>query len=165
MSHYNPAINDELNVVQTTIGQVTMTLPTAREINPVPGDLDGQTAVEHFLGRSLEDAVKLFQDAFEVYQEDLLFMGPSAFCFYLPAAILYAESSDARHDPDIARTMLMVLSSRWECDQGTIGAVREMMLHYCQAALGRIPQMQTDHSTDGDLEDGFRKLIQALISR
>ncbi|HKQ39872.1 MAG TPA: hypothetical protein VJ063_17470 [Verrucomicrobiae bacterium] len=60
-----------------------MSLPTKDEINPWPGDLDGKTAVRHFLGKSLDEAEALFQEASLVYQEDLMFMGASAFRFYV----------------------------------------------------------------------------------
>ena len=39
-----------------------MPIPTAREINPIPEDLDGKVAEENFLGKSLDDAVLLFKE-------------------------------------------------------------------------------------------------------
>ena len=56
------------------------------------GDFDGKVAEEHFLRKSLDEAVKLFENNFLYYQEDLMFMGIPAFRFYLKAAIQYASS-------------------------------------------------------------------------
>ena len=61
-------------------------LPTAKEINPVPENLDGQTAVRNFLGKTLEQITSEFGHHGLTYQEDLMFMGVAAFCFYFPAA-------------------------------------------------------------------------------
>ena len=60
-----------------------MQLPTVEEINPIPEDLDGQTAVQNFFGKSLEEAEALFRENSLCYQEDLMFMGASAFRFYV----------------------------------------------------------------------------------
>jgi hypothetical protein len=72
-----------------------MQLPTAREINPVPTDLDGKCAERHFLGKTLQQAEALFREASILYQEDLMFMGPIAFRFYVQAAISYIQSDAA----------------------------------------------------------------------
>lgn len=65
-----------------------MTLPTGQEINP-HDDLDGRIACQHFLGKSVDDAVALFRDSDIYYQGDLRWMGPVAFRYYLPAAAQY----------------------------------------------------------------------------
>ena len=69
-----------------------MRLPTAREINPIPTDLDGKCAEKHFLGKTLDEAETLFREASIIYQEDLMFMGAPAFRFYVQAAISYIQS-------------------------------------------------------------------------
>jgi len=68
------------------------TLPTEREINPIAEDLDGQTAVRHFLGKSVDDIVAVLDEYSLAYQEDLMWMGPQAFCFYLPAFLQHFQS-------------------------------------------------------------------------
>src|SRR6185437_15714897 len=64
-------------------GHMIPHLPTAEEIN-VFDSLDELDAVEHFLGKDLEQAQSLFRENFLRYQEDLMFMGPKAFQFYVP---------------------------------------------------------------------------------
>jgi hypothetical protein len=70
-------------------GDWTMSeLPTTDDIN-VYDTLDERAAVEHFLGKDQADAEVLFRENFLYYQEDLMWMGPRAFCYYLPAALAY----------------------------------------------------------------------------
>lgn len=69
-----------------------MGLPTREEIN-VYDSLDERVAVEHFLGRSLEEAEALFRENRLRYFEDLMWMGPIAFRFYVIAAIRYLTRS------------------------------------------------------------------------
>ena len=62
-----------------------MSLPTRQDINPWNDETDGQTACEHYLGKSLEEAEAMLHEDYWRYGEDLMYMGPVAFRFYLPA--------------------------------------------------------------------------------
>ena len=72
---------------------MTDRVPTKDEIN-VYDSLDEACAVTHFLGKNLTESEMLFRENFLVYQEDLLFMGPKAFCYYAESAINYLSSAD-----------------------------------------------------------------------
>jgi hypothetical protein len=72
--------------------------PTAEEIN-VFDSLDGRYAIEHFLGKDLRQAEALFRENFKRHEEDLMFMGPIAFRFYVPAALNFLLAAEAA-DPD-----------------------------------------------------------------
>ena len=74
-----------------------MPLPGQSEIN-VYDMLDERTAVEHFLNKTLEQAQAMFAENGETYQEDLMWMGPVAFAFYLQAAVNYLQSEEAAGD-------------------------------------------------------------------
>jgi len=104
-----------------------MRLPTAEEINPIPDDLDGQHAVQHFLGKTLEEAEALFREDSITYQEDLMFMGPSAFRFYVQAAINYIQSEAATGDSDIVNCIAGILESRLEFEPDELVAVAERL--------------------------------------
>jgi hypothetical protein len=69
-------------------------IPTLEEIN-VYDSLDERTAVENFLGKDRQEAEALFRKNFLYYQEGLMWMGPRAFCYYLPAALAYVQSQSA----------------------------------------------------------------------
>ena len=66
----------------------TLLPPTETEINPYSDYLDGAYAVKHFLGKTLQEAELLFCDHESnlTYFEDLMHMGPKAFCYYVAAA-------------------------------------------------------------------------------
>jgi hypothetical protein len=62
--------------------------PKEVEINPGHDLWDGQTAVEHFLGKSVSDAEAFFRnhECDYIFLEDLDAMGPRAFCYYVPGS-------------------------------------------------------------------------------
>lgn len=73
---------------------VSMSIPTLLEISPSNlSQLDERTAYEHFVGKSLEEAVDLFREIDHVYVEDLAWMGDVAFDFYVDAYIAYLLES------------------------------------------------------------------------
>ena len=114
-----------------------MRLPTAREINPIPEDLDGECAERHFLGKSLEEAEALFREASITYQEDLMFMGVSAFRFYVHAAISYIQSESATGDPDIISAFASIIEhyDRFDLTPEIYGDVRSRFQVLQQAFL------------------------------
>jgi hypothetical protein len=73
-------------------------IPGRDDIN-VHDSLDERVAVEHFLGKNLEEAELLFRERLGAY-EDLQWMGPVAFRYYVRAALNYLESEAARGDTD-----------------------------------------------------------------
>lgn len=87
-------------------------IPSFGDICPEPLDLDQQKAAEHFFGRSFHDAVRMFEDAFELYQEDLLFMGVNGFCYYARAAFYALDACVERIEPCIVEMGLSVVEAR-----------------------------------------------------
>ncbi len=88
-----------------------MTLPSQEEIN-VYNSLDEATASEHFYNKTLEEAEALFRKNSLCYQEDLMWMGPKAFRFYLPAAINYLQSDAAADDSDLVNALYGIIEFR-----------------------------------------------------
>lgn len=139
-----------------------MRLPTSEEINPIPKCLDGQVALKHFLGKTEMQTFEMFIENFEVYQEDLMFMGVPAFLFYFPAAIRYAESIQIRNDPYVASTMLMVMRYRFKYDSSAIHALVPGMIAYCEGVIGRMEQMDSDRQLYGNLKGKYKRFVRAL---
>jgi hypothetical protein len=46
------------------------------------GDVDEVHAYQNFLGKTKEQALPMFLNDFYRFQEDMMFMGPVAFCYY-----------------------------------------------------------------------------------
>ena len=90
-------------------------LPTRNDIN-VFDSLDERIACDHFFGKSLEEAEQLFRELPLVYQEDLMWMGPVAFRYYVTAVIGYIKSDFATGDSDIINCYGGLLEFRLETD-------------------------------------------------
>jgi len=87
-------------------------LPTKREINPYPGDLDGDYAEKNWFGISLEEGAKNIETNALHYGEDFTYMGPVAFAFYLQSAVIYANSESSREDSDFANCFIGLIESK-----------------------------------------------------
>lgn len=75
------AVKAGLQQPPTTPSNMT-TIPTKKDINPTPGNLDELTALKHFHGKSQSEAANLFFECPTYYEEDLKWMGSKAFAFY-----------------------------------------------------------------------------------
>ncbi len=107
-------------------------VPTARDISPTEGeDLDERSALEHFLGQDVQDILaQLRDDWFEVYQEDLMFMGRRGFAYYLEAVWLYVQEWVDEDFGCYEPYLLMFMESRMR----TEGATEFGIKHYAMSA-------------------------------
>ena len=140
-----------------------MRLPAAREINPVPTDLDGRCAERHFLGKTLQQAEALFREASIIYQEDLMFMGPIAFRFYVQAAISYIQSDAATEDSAIISCFASVLEHRLEFEAEELVAVAPQLAAICRYILEHYERFCITAEINGDLRPRFQSLEQAFL--
>ncbi|MBI1314580.1 hypothetical protein GC176_25080 [bacterium] len=139
-------------------------LPSALDINPFPESLDGKYAEAHFLGKTQAEAVKLFEDNFFGYQEDLLWMGPIGFRFYVRAAIEYAESDAARYDCEVASQLLSNLDHKWHYEHDQIPELRGLFLGYAERLRARLGDMDIESYFDYRLERKVLRFIAKLES-
>ncbi|MBX3451499.1 MAG: hypothetical protein KF777_18165 [Planctomycetaceae bacterium] len=108
-----------------------MPLPTRPEINPYD-DLDGRVACEHFLGKSLEEAEALFRDNAIHYEEDLMWMGPAAFRYYLQAVVQFVRSESASASPEFIAHFAKTLEFRLEYEPRELQPVAEQLVVLCR---------------------------------
>lgn len=134
-------------------------LPTIQEINPVPEGLDGQNAVRHFLGKTREQITEEFADQGLVYQEDLMFMGCQAFCFYLPAAVDYVVSPAAMGD-DIVAALCSVIEFRLEHDAPEIADAYSEIVRFADHVLEHYEDFDLTPSIYGDLRPRLASIQQ-----
>jgi len=73
-------------------------LPSESDFDPYGGCLDAQSAWKHFGGLDLDSAYRKFCENPVFYQEDLMFMGPTAFRFYFPVVDRYLR--EIRNDDE-----------------------------------------------------------------
>ena len=141
-----------------------MQLPSRDEIN-VHDSLDERSACESFLGKTLEQAEGMFRENSMLYQEDLMWMGPTAFCFYLPAFLNYLRS-DSAVDADLS-CLAMILEYRLENDATALIQIAPQVVSICRHILDHFGRYAVDVQLNGDLHSRiesldleFRKLIR-----
>ena len=109
-------------------------LPTRDEIN-VYDSLDERWACQQFLGKSLSEAGELFrEDALSAF-EDLMWMGPVAFRFYLAAGIDYLQSELASGNAGAVNAFTGMLEFRLEFEPVELRPVIPRLVSICQYIL------------------------------
>lgn len=136
-------------------------LPTEEEINAFD-TLDERFAVENFLGKDLEQARTLFRENFLRYQEDLMFMGPKAFQFYVRAAIDSLCDPASNEDSDAVSSFCSVIEYRLECEPDEILPVRAMIREGIVRILGNFERAGYDLEIQGDVASRYRSLLTKL---
>jgi GNAT superfamily N-acetyltransferase len=132
----------------------SMTLPTEHEISPIPEDLDGKVAVKNFLGKTLQDAVAMFDENSLVYQEDLMWMGPPAFCFYLPAVLKHFERQE---DDELVPFIASLFEFRLKHDAAAIEPCFPTMAEICEHLL-----RQGENYVGSSDKKRFQKILRKI---
>ncbi len=114
-----------------------MEIPTELEINPLPEDLDGQWAVRHFLGKTVEDAELMFRLKLDYNGEDLMHMGPVAFRYYFPAVCRYIQSHLPDGSPQIFSAFLALVNFWLESDPDRLRPVAAQAAELFSEILSR----------------------------
>lgn len=140
-----------------------MHLPTAAEINPIPGFLEGPNAVAHFLNKNLEEAEALFRQSSLIYQEDLMFMGPVAFRFYVQAAINYIRSEDSTGDADMISCFAAILEHRLEFEGAELVVIARQLASICAYMVQHYDRFDLQQESYGDIRPRLEVLRQAFL--
>lgn len=133
-------------------------LPTRDEIN-VYDSLDEQWACSRFLGKSLSEAGELFRENALSAFEDLMWMGPVAFRFYLVAGIDYLRSEEASEDADAVNAFTGMLEFRLEFEPDELRPVVPRLVPICQFLLQNWDRCVGDYP---EVYAGVRQRCQAL---
>ncbi len=141
-------------------GAADRNLPRFDEINPHAGCRDEQHAVKSFLGKNHDEARALFEDSFEFYQEDLMFMGTEAFLYYLPDGIAGAESTENQDDDLVCHMMLSIFQVRMEYESDELQSVVPVICDYLDRVLERV----LDEKLKWELSSDLRAMIEQFSS-
>lgn len=136
-----------------------MDIPTADDIN-VFNSLDEITAEEHFLNKTVEEAEILFRENSAYYQEDLMWMGPRAFSYYLQAAINYLKSKYSIGDDHFVDSLYEIVMFR--IDQEGFSLAVESVKHLADYVLQNYEKFNVDSNIFGDLHKKYAKLVCVL---
>ena len=110
-------------------------MPTKAEIN-VKDTLAEQAACEHFLGKSLPEAEALLCGDSFLYQEDLLWMGPRAFRYYIQAAVQYVVSPASQNDAEFTTCLATILQTRLVQKSPEYAPIASTLSTLCEYILG-----------------------------
>ncbi len=133
-------------------------LPTRKDIS-VFGSLDEKRAIKHFLGKDLRQAEALFRENFGVYAEDLMWMGPRAFCFYVDAAIAYLASPASTGDSEAACGFCGAVEFQVEHYRMEISSSLSRIEDAIQLILGDIDRYECGYV---DLASRYRNLLAKI---
>jgi hypothetical protein len=142
---------------------MTEPLPTRAELNPYD-DLDGRIACENFLGQTLDDAVRLFQEQPLYYQSDLMWMGVAAFRFYFPAVAQFIRSEGASDNSDFIAHFASTLESRWEREPDDLLPIAEHVIALCDYITTHWSRFEKHADAYGDVLDRYLNLRQTIAS-
>jgi hypothetical protein len=140
-----------------------MTIPSRQDIN-VYDSLDERSACEHFLGKTLEQAEALFRENSLYYQEDLMFMGASAFRFYVQAAISYIRSDSATDDHAIVSCFAGILEHRLEYESAELVPIASQLASICGYIIEHYERFNLTPEIFGDVRARFQALQQTFLS-
>ncbi|HEY4258687.1 MAG TPA: hypothetical protein VGM98_00950 [Schlesneria sp.] len=140
-----------------------MPLPTRQEISPYD-DLDGRVACEHFLGKTLEEAEALLRENSLYYQENLMWMGPVAFRYYLPAVVEFIRSEAATDDSDFVAFFASTLEFRFKYEPGEMRPVAQQLAVLCGYVVEYWSRFESGSEAYGDVRTRYQ-LLQQIFSR
>jgi hypothetical protein len=141
-----------------------MALPTREDFNS-HDSRDERSACEHFLGKSLPEAEALFRENSLYYQEDLMFMGVSAFRFYVEAVISYIQSDAATGDSDIINCFAGILEHRLKYDAEELCPVAGRLVTICGYIMKHYDRFDLTPEIYGDIQPRFHALQQAFLGQ
>ena len=132
-----------------------MRLPTKDELN-IYNSLDEITASKHFYNKTLNEAEALFRENSLSYGQDLMWMGPRAFNFYLQAATNYLQSDYSAGDSDIVNCLYSVVEYRWKEKEFllAIDGVNTMIDY----VIDNYDKFEVDNTIYGDLLAIYRRI-------
>jgi hypothetical protein len=133
-----------------------MTMPTERDIN-IYNSLDEITARDHFLNKTVEEAEELFREDSAVYQEDLMWMGPRAFHYYLQSVINYLKSEHAAGDDHLISCLHGILRFRSE-QEGISSLATDRGLELVDYVISNYDKFDVDTNAYGDLLAKYQQL-------
>ncbi len=143
-------------------------LPTRKEIADKRA-LDGAFAIKNFHGKSLAEAEEIFAAACRdanplTYTEDLLWMEPVGFRFYIRAAIRVALSERASGQSDFISGLAGTISLWHEQHPGELTPSAPLIADFCSAVAEQFDRFDADPEIYTGLREQYQQLAN-LFSR
>jgi hypothetical protein len=140
----------------------TERLPTRAEIADERDPLDGACAIKNFHGKTVAEAEELFAGAANslTYTEDLSWMRPVGFRYYIRAAIRHALSERATGDSDLINGIAGVLAERHERHPRELVPCAGLLAEFCRAVVGQFDRYNADPKIYVGLRAKYERLAE-----
>jgi hypothetical protein len=123
--------------------------------------LDAESAYRKFHGKTMEEAVRLFEDNSLARQEDVLFMPSRVFAYYLRAYMTYLLSDAAKGDSDGASCFISLIGFKAEHKRDDIVPLWPEI----EPVLTMLAARQDDFDADWDVYGSFRTRCHEIVQR
>ena len=141
----------------------TERLPSRAEVGD--DSLDDRYAIRHFYGKTLAEAEELFaEDSPLTYTEDLMWMEPVGFRFYIRAAIRYGLSDRATGDSDLINGLQSTLSHWQEFAPAALVPSARLLADFCSAVVEQFDRYDADPEIYTDLREDYQKLAETFTA-
>ena len=136
-----------------------MDLPFFLEISPTAGlHLDEASAARAFLGLSKEAALELICESSAYYLEMLMWMGPTAFAYYLHPAISYIESPASRADADAVNVLTAAIRFQLDWEAGNLTQCNSSIVRFCDYVLANFSKFDISPKIYPGLDERITEL-------
>lgn len=120
------------------------------------GDLDGKYAREHFHGKTLEQAEEMFATGASAYTEDLMWMEPIGFRFYVQSAIRYCLSDRATNDDWILRGLQSAIWFQRKYVPNELIPCSQLLADFCRTIFENFDRYSPDFYEE-ELREKYRE--------
>lgn len=135
-------------------------VPREPEWHSVDWNDDTASAHEHFFGKSLDEAERLFAESSLVHQEDLMWMPFIPCCYYLQAYSRYLVSEKSQGDSDGASCYITLIA--WFGDH--VSHFPEALRDLTRRTLLRIASSQGFYEADVDIYGSFAERVRTILA-
>ncbi len=143
------------------------TLPTESDIN-VYDSLDERAAVDRFLGKSLGEVEDRCQAGFALdVTQDLYWIGPRAFIYYVRAVVNYLKSDSSQDDPDAVNGFAGMVEFRFDELETDLKTACSVFVEAIDHVLQNYDKFAIDSGLYGDLRPRYvalRDRIRPMMS-
>jgi hypothetical protein len=138
-----------------------MNIPNEEDWRSEPWGLDEASAYKNFHGKTLDEAIRLFEINALYYQEDLTYMPSRVFAYYLDAYIAFLMSDDAKGHSDAASCFITLIDHKSETQRDVIVSSWQRI----EPVLRMLAEHQDDFDAEWVIYGSFRERIDKIVRR
>jgi hypothetical protein len=137
-----------------------MDIPSREDWGEVEQDLDTEYAFKTFFGKTIVEAVPLIKGNPIERADEIRFMPPVPFRYYILAYRDYLLSEDSIGDPDAASCYIRLIAEKISGEPHTIGPVLPSLIESVQ----KVVQNQSFYDADEEIYGDFRQMSEVIFA-